>query len=871
MGLAIISSNNNLRDSLMNILKNHFYRWLLPLLAATFLVPQLSAVSVRDFGAVGNGTQDDTQAFQQAIAAAGSQGGTILVPAGRYLITTNLSVDSSIAFTGSGHEDSVITGGGRRARFMVRHSGTSFRDLGFENLVEPIALVSRSGYSLDDIVIDNCRFENLAVRNRNLGIIGLSGTGSTQRQYPIRNLTVQNSIFRNIDAHAINIRANVQAARILNNEFRDIVNDPNSDSPLGGFAIRLGESSDDAGMTDIFADQGNHLIEGNVIHNLRKHVENGNLIGMLIYGNFSTIQNNVIDGVDGTAQGGDTNAMYIRGAFNEITGNIIRNIRGADDDGALSFKGGLNLGSQYNVASYNLFENIQGMSAVEASTSHLLFSNNEIINASPRGFQQRLGEGLTMRDNTFRNADTDIRAQRGEIVISGNHYVASRIWLSQRRSSPSNRTAVRIEDNLFQWPGSATSLIRFANEVSDQFISIRNNRFEYLHSNHGSGSVVNLVANGSVQQVEVIGNHVVQNNSGTLGYTLSSPTETVSNNTFDFNANYTEDEGPGNPPGEVEPPDEEDPPEEPEPVGLIAHYPLSEGSGSTASDHAEFGASLDLAISGGATWLDGKGIAFDGEAAMARSSGGAAKVADQITQTGQFTIDLWAKPTLSNQDGPARLLTISDGISTRNLTLGQGGPSGSDFVVRLRTTNTGDGNGLPETILDSGIDQTIAHYAVTFDGSSLKVYVNGELVQTETRNGALSNWNSGFPLVLGNEDSGDRGWAGELYEVSIFDQSLSDSEIGERYQSGLESGMTPDAPVVSPTDLVFTLNAGSRSASWTGQVGQLYQLQYSSDLKSWSNYGEPFAGDGETISVTDLPNGTGGAIFFRLLIRNGND
>ncbi|MGN6513334.1 MAG: right-handed parallel beta-helix repeat-containing protein [Lysobacteraceae bacterium] len=43
-------------------------------------------ISVKDKGAVGNGTHDDTSAFQAAINALPSTGGTVTVPAGTYLI-----------------------------------------------------------------------------------------------------------------------------------------------------------------------------------------------------------------------------------------------------------------------------------------------------------------------------------------------------------------------------------------------------------------------------------------------------------------------------------------------------------------------------------------------------------------------------------------------------------------------------------------------------------------------------------------------------------------------------------------------------------------------------------------------------------------
>jgi hypothetical protein len=54
--------------------------------------------NVRDFGAVGDGKADDTPAFQKAIAAAAqfTSGRVVVVPAGRYRITSPLSLDSTL-------------------------------------------------------------------------------------------------------------------------------------------------------------------------------------------------------------------------------------------------------------------------------------------------------------------------------------------------------------------------------------------------------------------------------------------------------------------------------------------------------------------------------------------------------------------------------------------------------------------------------------------------------------------------------------------------------------------------------------------------------------------------------------------------------
>lgn len=57
--------------------------------------------NVRDFGALGNGTNDDSAAFKNAIAAL-APGGILFIPQGRYLISETLSVSTAISINGEG-------------------------------------------------------------------------------------------------------------------------------------------------------------------------------------------------------------------------------------------------------------------------------------------------------------------------------------------------------------------------------------------------------------------------------------------------------------------------------------------------------------------------------------------------------------------------------------------------------------------------------------------------------------------------------------------------------------------------------------------------------------------------------------------------
>ncbi|TKW67011.1 MAG: right-handed parallel beta-helix repeat-containing protein [Paracoccus denitrificans] len=66
---------------------------------STFLRDMMDWVDVRDFGAVGNGSTDDRQAFAAADNAA--EGRVLVVPSGRYKIGSDLTIKSPVRFAGT--------------------------------------------------------------------------------------------------------------------------------------------------------------------------------------------------------------------------------------------------------------------------------------------------------------------------------------------------------------------------------------------------------------------------------------------------------------------------------------------------------------------------------------------------------------------------------------------------------------------------------------------------------------------------------------------------------------------------------------------------------------------------------------------------
>lgn len=127
----------------------------------------ITKVSVKSFGAMGDGVTDDSQAFIKAIANAKATGiNVIYVPAGNYLInsSTQLVIDfSSILFKGDGYAASTIRFNNANGGFLFHKSDSSIiYQCGFEDIAVNGNNVTTNLISMPDEVSElkilNCVF-----------------------------------------------------------------------------------------------------------------------------------------------------------------------------------------------------------------------------------------------------------------------------------------------------------------------------------------------------------------------------------------------------------------------------------------------------------------------------------------------------------------------------------------------------------------------------------------------------------------------------------------------------------------------------------------------------------------------------------------
>lgn len=135
-----------------------------------------------------------------------------------------------------------------------------------------------------------------------------------------------------------------------------------------------------------------------------------------------------------------------------------------------------------------------------------------------------------------------------------------------------------------------------------------------------------------------------------------------------------------------------------------------------------------------------------------------------IQAFGQFSLFVDITSTDKNQTGPARILSCSADTNQRNFTLGQ---KASEFVFRMRTC-ADDVNGTHrETQFGTVKPGKRQRIAVQYDGCVLRCSVDGSVVATRKLEVDFSSWQR-FPVVAGNEATGDRTWRGHIHRLLML-------------------------------------------------------------------------------------------------------
>jgi hypothetical protein len=195
--------------------------------------------------------------------------------------------------------------------------------------------------------------------------------------------------------------------------------------------------------------------------------------------------------------------------------------------------------------------------------------------------------------------------------------------------------------------------------------------------------------------------------------------------------------------------------------GLVAAYGFNEGTGTVVNDASGNGNNGTI---NGATWTTsgkyGNALNFNGTNALVTINNAAS-----LQLTTGMTLEAWVYPTVT---GPWWGDVIYKGNDNYYLD-GTSNPSGFPAM----------GGTLPNAPPLYGTGglalNTWAHLAATYDGATMRLYVNGVQVASRAQTGAIET--STNPLQIGGDSIYGQYFTGRIDEVRIYNRALSATQI----------------------------------------------------------------------------------------------
>ncbi len=149
-----------------------------------------------------------------------------------------------------------------------------------------------------------------------------------------------------------------------------------------------------------------------------------------------------------------------------------------------------------------------------------------------------------------------------------------------------------------------------------------------------------------------------------------------------------------------------------------------------------------------------------------------------------MTLEAWVRPTTVTSAWRDVIEKGNDNYYLMGTSSSAGTPVGAAIIGGTKAKAFGT------SALVTG---TFTHLAVTYDGTTVRFYVNGSLVATKTATGAIST--STGPLQIGGDSIYGQFFSGAIDEVRVYNTALTQGQILTDMATPIGSGApTPRRP-----------------------------------------------------------------------------
>ena len=215
-------------------------------------------------------------------------------------------------------------------------------------------------------------------------------------------------------------------------------------------------------------------------------------------------------------------------------------------------------------------------------------------------------------------------------------------------------------------------------------------------------------------------------------------------------------------------------------TGLVAAYGFNQGSGTAVTDSSGAG---NLGATSGTTWASagkyGPALSFNGSSASVTIPD-----SSSLDLTTGMTVEAWVNP--SSAGGPWRTVVFKQ--------------TGGGMVYALYANNgasrpvgqvnvLGEQNAPGTAVVPAG---TWTHLATTYDGASLRLFVNGIQVASKPQTGAIPA--STGALKIGGNPVWGEWFAGLIDEVRVYNRALTPGEVQSDMATPVGAPVTDTTP-----------------------------------------------------------------------------
>ena len=259
------------------------------------------------------------------------------------------------------------------------------------------------------------------------------------------------------------------------------------------------------------------------------------------------------------------------------------------------------------------------------------------------------------------------------------------------------------------------------------------------------------------------------------------------------------------------------------PPGLVAAYAFSEGSGTTAGDRSGNGRTGTIT---GAAWTAagrfGSALSFNGTSDWVTVAD-----ANALDLTTGMTLEAWVNPAVLSGWRTVIMKERTGGIAYSLY--------GHDNAPRPAVTVT-----LTGTVEQStpGVAQlaigTWTHLAATYDGATLRLYVNGAQVNSRAVTGAMLTSTS--PLRIGGNGVWGEFFQGLIDEVRVFDRARTQAEIQSDMNTPVDPASADSQPPTAPGNLTATGGLATASLAWNASTDNMGVTNYNVHRSTTSGF-----------------------------------